>query len=624
MTIRELFIIITAAALLTACSDNGRQVASETQTAPQATVTRAEIDTLVDTHTLAFMQSQPVLSTLLDIDEKLVGGKYNHRLPDYSPDGMNAVQSAMAAAAAQLDAVNRDGLSAKDRLHLDVVAVIDRYYAGHQPFSAGYIDTWGGHLPYIVNQIAGPLIDIPKAMQVQQRIASLEDARDYLARLQAFAPFTEQVLAKLKADESAGVILPKKLFGKTLTYFDNFLAATPAEHALVTTFSTRLEKVDALSAAQRQQLTQQAIDNVNAVVYPGYQKIAAFMREQEQRAPSNDGIWAQPGGADYYLHAIQFLGDSALSAAAIHTTGVNEVQRITTEMDGILKANGLTDGSVGERMMALNSDPRFLYEDSDAGRAQLLADLNTQVEEVMAKAPAMFATLPDADIEVRRIPVVSQAGEAGGFYTAPSLDGSRPGIYWINLRDMKANPSYSLKTLTYHEAVPGHHFQIALNMAQTDIGLLRQNAPFNAYVEGWALYSELLAKEMGMYQDDPWGDLGRLQAELYRAVRLVVDTGLHAKQWTREQAIDYFYQTTGNPITDVIAEIERYMAWPGQALGYKLGMLQFVELRAKAQTALGEAFDLREFHDLILLPGARPMAAVQRDVTAWIAAKQSG
>jgi len=263
-----------------------------------------------------------------------------------------------------------------------------------------------------------------------------------------------------------------------------------------------------------------------------------------------------------------------------------------------------------------------LYEDSDQGRQTLLDDLNVQVQTVMAKAPTFFKTLPSQDVAVKRIPVESQAGEAGGFYTQPSLDGSRGGIYWINLRDMSAVPKFSLKTLTYHEAVPGHHFQIALNMAQQNIGLLRQNAPFNAYVEGWALYAELVAKEMGMYENDPFGDLGRLQAELYRAVRLVVDTGLHRKKWSREQAIDYFHNTTGTSMTDVVAEVERYMAWPGQALGYKLGMLQFVELRDMAKNALGDKFDILAFHDVILLPGARPMSVVKQDVQAWVASQK--
>lgn len=224
----------------------------------------------------------------------------------------------------------------------------------------------------------------------------------------------------------------------------------------------------------------------------------------------------------------------------MHQTGLDEVERISGEMDAILKANGYETGTVGERMVALAGEPQFLFEDSDAGRRALLDSLNVEIDAIMEIAPSLFATIPSQSVEVRRIPEVSEKGEAGGFYTPPSMDGKRPGIYWINLRDMSAVPSFGLKTLTYHEAVPGHHFQIALNMAQQDIGLMRQNAPFNAFVEGWALYSELVAKEMGMYKDDPFGDLGRLQAELYRAVRLVVDTGLHAKNGAANRPLIIF------------------------------------------------------------------------------------
>ena len=293
-------------------------------------------------------------------------------------------------------------------------------------------------------------------------------------------------------------------------------------------------------------------------------------------------------------------------------------------MDTILRENGYSKGTVGERMLALADVPGQLFEATKEGRQALLDYLNEEVKTVMARAPEFYGTVPTQPVEVDRIPPVSEAGEAGGYYSQPSLDGSRPGIYWINLRDMKAVPKFSLKTLTYHEAVPGHHFQIALNMAQTDIGLMRQNAPYNAFVEGWALYSEYVAAEyMGMYDEDPLGNLGRLQAELYRAVRLVVDTGMHFKHWTREQAIAYFHDTTGTPLSDVVPEIERYMAMPGQALGYKLGMLEFVALEKQARQALGVKFDIKQFHDVILLPGARPMAMVRQDVEAWITAQST-
>ncbi|GAB3034949.1 DUF885 domain-containing protein [Bowmanella dokdonensis] len=573
---------------------------------------------LVEQHTLAFMQLQPALSTMLDVPQEQVGGPYNDRLPDYSAAGMQEVQNQMQQAADALAAIDKSTLDAPTRQHLQIVQVIEQYFAGDADFAAGYIDTWAGHLPYIINQISGPLIDIPKLMQVQQRIASMDDARAYLDRLAALETMTAEVVSKFKADAQAGVVLPKKLVPGTLSFFDSFLSAEPAGHPLVTTFAERLNKVQDLSDQQRQELVSNATALVAERIYPAYRSARQAVVEAEVLAPKGDGIWSQPGGSDFYQHAIRYLGDSDLSAEQIHQIGLSEVARISAEMDKILKDNGYQEGTVGQRMVALAEQPQFLYADSDEGRAALLASLNVEIDKIMQKAPDLYATMPSQAVEVRRIPPVSEKGEAGGFYTPPSLDGTRPGIYWINLRDMAAVPSFGLKTLTYHEAVPGHHFQIALNMAQQDIGLMRQNAPFNAFAEGWALYSELTAKEIGMYEDDPFGDLGRLQAELYRAVRLVVDTGLHAKQWTREQAIEYFHTTTGTAMTDVVAEVERYMAWPGQALGYKMGMLKFVELRDLAQQELGDAFDIRAFHDLILLPGARPMSIVEQDVREWI------
>jgi len=596
--------------LCVACSSESEQ-----------SIANKQLSAVVDSATVTFMQQQPTLSSVLALDPKLVGGQYNDRLPSYSIASMQNLQAEMRYSAAELRKVDSTVLDHENQLHQKIVGEILDYYAGDSDFSGGYIDTWAGHLPYIINQISGPLIDIPKIMQEQQSVTNLAEAREYLARLSNFDGLVVDVLNKYEDDQRLGIILPKKLHPKTLAFFDSFLAATPSEHPLVANFKRKLQTTD-IDAQTQQELSEKAAELVKNVVYPAYERARGAVAASEEVARNEDGIWSQPEGEAFYLHELQYLGDSSLSADAIHDLGLSEVKRITQEMDNILSANGYTEGTVGERMLALAKEPQFLYEDSDQGRQTLLDDLNVQVQTVMAKAPTFFKTLPSQDVAVKRIPVESQAGEAGGFYTQPSLDGSRGGIYWINLRDMSAVPKFSLKTLTYHEAVPGHHFQIALNMAQQNIGLLRQNAPFNAYVEGWALYAELVAKEMGMYENDPFGDLGRLQAELYRAVRLVVDTGLHRKKWSREQAIDYFHNTTGTSMTDVVAEVERYMAWPGQALGYKLGMLQFVELRDMAKNALGDKFDILAFHDVILLPGARPMSVVKQDVQAWVASQK--
>jgi uncharacterized protein (DUF885 family) len=580
---------------------------------------RDSIDKLIAKHTTEFLKTQPGLSTSLDIDPVIAGGEYNNRHPDYSPKGFLDMQTIMNRQANELKQVDSSHLSDNDKMHLKIVEIIERYYAGDQDFLAGYIDTWGGHLPFVLSQINGPLIDVPKMMTSQQSIRNTVEANDYIARMSALDQLVDAVIAKVKFDAQHGVRLPAKLYPKTYAYLNNFIAPAPAEHPLVSYLKGKLEKIDTLSTAEKEQLTAKATNIVVNTIYPAFNKVITLLKEIEPSAPKDDGIWAQQGGASFYQHEIEYLGDSNLTADQIHQVGLDEVKRISEEMNLILVENGYKEGSVGARMVALGSESRFLYEDSDAGRQQLLNDLNNEIKIIMQKAPSLFNVMPTQKVIVKRMPVDSEAGSPGGFYNSPSLDGSRPGIYTINLRDMKGLPNFGLKTLTYHEAVPGHHFQIALNMAQTDIGLFRQNASFNGFIEGWALYSELVAKEMNMYEADPWGDLGRLQAELYRAVRLVVDTGLHYKKWTREQAIDYFHTTTGTSLTDVTSEVERYMAWPGQALGYKLGMLKMVELRKLAEQELGERFDIKAFHDLILLRGARPMVLVEQDVKNWIA-----
>ncbi|MBS3798957.1 DUF885 domain-containing protein [Pseudoalteromonas sp. BDTF-M6] len=606
---------------LAGCQDAPAPKQEKQQQAAPAAASSQQIAKAVDAYTQRFIDHQSALATSLKLPAEQYG-PYASKLPDYSVAGMQRLQQDMRDAAKQLGALQHPALAQKDALHLKVNQVIANYYAGDANFAAGYIDTWGGHLPYVVNQLSGPLIDLPNLLKDQHEIASEQDAKDYLARLNAFSDVVKQVQEKVNADAKLGVILPKALFPNTLGYLENFTSAAPEEHPLVSSMKAKLDKLEGLSEQQVTDYLQQAEEIVRSKIYPAVASVYNDMQGLQKKAPEEVGIWAQPNGEAFYQHEITYLGDSDLSAEQIHQLGLDEVKRITARMDEILKANGYSEGSVNERMQQLNAESRFLYEDSDAGRAELLAFLRDEIVTINKKAPDYFSTLPPQKVEVRRIPVAVEAGSAGGYYNGPSLDGSRPGVFYINLKDMAAVPSFGMKTLTYHEAVPGHHFQIALNMLQQDIGLMRQNASFNAYVEGWALYSELVAYEMGMYENDPFGDLGRLQAEVYRAARLVVDTGLHYKKWTRQQAIDYFAAATGSPMSDVVPAIDRYIAWPGQALGYKLGMLKLVELRDRAKQALGDKFDIKAFHDVILLSGARPMAIVEQDVDAWIATQK--
>jgi len=613
---KKSLLALTIVAVIAGCAQQSIQT-SNTNSAALVELDRQGLDRLIAKHTDSFVATQPTLATSLGLS-KQQAGDFARKLPNYSPMGMHNLQKTMQLAADTLAKVNLKHLNANDKLHVQVNLEIDRYYAGFPMFAAGYVDTWGGHLPYVVSQISGPLMNVPTILQDQQVVTTAEDAQDYLARLEAVAVMADQVYQKIESDAANGIVLPKNLFPKTMLFLNGFVRPSAKSHTLVTALANKLSDSEVTDQRDVQALLIKASNIVDQEIYPAYQRVIDLMTSLEKKAPAGDGIWAQPHGAEFYQHSIKYLADSDLSAEQIHNIGLGEVDRISKQMDQILRANGRSQGSVGERMVALAEEPQFLFSDSDEGRQALLDFLNQEIKTVMDKAPQLFATMPKVGVMVKRIPQVIEAGSPGGYYLPPALDGSREGEFAINLRDMSEVPKFSLKTLTYHEAVPGHHFQIALNMEQTEIGLMRQNAPFNAYVEGWALYSELVAMEMGMYDDDEWGNLGRLQAELYRAVRLVVDTGLHHKRWTRQEAIDYFHNATGTGLSDVTSEIERYMAWPGQALGYKLGMLKFVELRQKARDELGTKFDAKAFHDLILLKGARPMALVESDIDAWI------
>jgi uncharacterized protein (DUF885 family) len=617
--IKKSLLSLAVIAVLAGCSSERNSSPSIEQ--PEQVVSRATVDKVVSQYTRDFIGHQPGLATSLKLNEDQYG-RFSDRLPNYSVAGMQALQIDMNKAAQQLKQLQNENLSPSDRLHVSVNEVIARYYAGDAKFSGGYIDTWGGHLPFIINQLAGPLVEIPNILKEQHGVSNASQATDYIKRLSAFAILTEQVREKALADAQKGIILPKPLFENTFGYLNNFIAPSSEKHPLVTSLAEKLKGVKELAQTQKEVLVKKAQNIVERDIYPAFTRVISTMKTLEEKAPSEVGIWAQPNGAAFYQHEITFLADSSMTAEQIHEVGLNEVLRITQRMDQILKENGYREGSVSERMQKLNDEPRFIFADSDEGREKLLSFLRGEIATINEKAPDLFSTLPPQKVEVKRIPKEVEAGAPGGFYYGPSLDGSRPGVFAINLKDMKAVPSFGLKTLTYHEAVPGHHFQIALNMLQTDIGLMRQNASFNAYIEGWALYSELVAYEMGMYDNDPFGDLGRLQAEVYRAARLVVDTGLHYKKWTRQQAIEYFAKATGSAMSDVTSAIDRYIAWPGQALGYKLGMLKLVELRKMAKTALAEKFDIKAFHDVILLKGARPLAIVEADVKQWIKAQK--
>lgn len=606
---------------LASCNDAPTPVESSTVTKAVSTATQTA-EQLYQQATQLLFQARALNASALGLSEEVVGKAFTTELENYSAEAeaqlrkqLNAVITQLAALPVPADAVATENQA--------VMLNIMQYYAGSPDFPQGYIDSWMGHSAFVVNQINGPTIDMAGALQNSHPINNEQDAKNYLSRLEKFGAALKAVEQRFVSDAATLWIAPKVLLEKSLAILDGYAGGEATEHVLYKDFAKKLDDLKDLTADAKQQYLSSAALLVQKQVQTGYQQLAATVRAELPKARAESGIWAQPGGDQFYAWSVKQLGDTNLTPEQIHQTGLDEVARISQEMDSILKAQGYKDGTVGARMTALNNEKRFLYEDSDAGRQQILDDLNTYIAEINLRMPELFATQPPYPVEVRRIPVEIQDSAAGGQYTSPAIDGSKPGIYWINLRDIKANAKFDLKTLTYHEANPGHHWQVALNLAQEHLPLLRRVAPYNSYVEGWALYSELVAKEMGMYKEDPFSDLGRLKAELFRSVRLVVDTGLHAKKWTREQAISYMAETTGTTESDVVSEIERYMAWPGQALGYKLGMLKIVELRSYAKEQLGDKFDVKAFHDLVLLGGAVPMSVLDSKVKNWVASQKA-
>jgi uncharacterized protein (DUF885 family) len=357
---------------------------------------------------------------------------------------------------------------------------------------------------------------------------------------------------------------------------------------------------------------------VRSEIIPAHQRAAAFLRGARAGASEDAGVWRLPDGPAYYADALRLETSTELTPDEIHTIGLARVRDLTGQLDVALRRIGMTEGPVGARMATLTADPRYSYPATDEGRAQLLADIRGRIARVMELAPRWFGALPRASLEVRRVPEFAEAASSGAYYSAPSMDGRTPGVYFVNLRDLSEMTKIDVPTQDYHEAAPGHHFQVALAQEQTQIPLLRRLLTFNAYGEGWGLYAESLTEELGFYENDPIGRIGYLRWQLWRAARLVVDTGLHSKRWSRQQAIDYLASVTGDAPGVVSTEVDRYVVWPGQACSYEIGRREIMRLREGARNELGPAFDLRAFHDVVLLNGEVPLNVLDQLVRDWI------
>lgn len=473
---------------------------------------------------------------------------------------------------------------------------------------------------YPLNPTAGEQSELPSSLLSQHPIDSAADVGSFHARLEQFGMRFDQILEGLALRESRGIRPPKFVVDKTLAQMREFIAKKPEQNALYVGLSEKLAKLDGIDDGQREELLDRTAAIINNIVYPAYGRLIENFDALAAKVTENNGVWSLPDGETYYKWCVRQQTTSTLSPDAIHDIGLAEVTRIEAEMNALLIEQGYAEGSVGARVAALGKEPRFKYADTPDARAQVLADYQKIIDEIDAGLGPYFDVRPKLGVQVKAIPAFKEASAPGAYYEPGALDGSRPGVFFANLRKVDEISRYGMRTLAYHEAIPGHHFQIAIAQELKDVPVFRTVLPFNAYAEGWALYAERLAWELG-YERDPFDNLGRLQAEMFRAVRLVVDTGMHQKRWSREQALSYLIDKTGMAEVEATAEIERYLVWPGQALGYKLGMLKILELRERAKTQLGDQFDLKEFHRVVLTPGSMPLPVLEAVVDRWLAAK---
>ena len=468
-----------------------------------------------------------------------------------------------------------------------------------------------------VNQIGGTHLNLVEFMTDIHPMRSHREAKDFISRVKYIDQAMNNQILWLQQQASAGIFPPKFVYEHVIDQLETMVSGD--ENPLLDVFMRKIDKLD-LQLEDKDTLIADLNNAIDTSFYPAYEALLNYFKDTQEFANIHHGVWSLPSGDEYYALRLRSYTTTDFSAQEIHDIGLSEVARITKRMGEILNAIGYQSNKpVGLIMNDLNEDEDFLYADSQDRKEIVVADYNEMVAAATMGMKDYFYKLPNASVEVRAVPEYSEKTSAGGYYMSPSLDGKRPGVFYANLYDIKQTPTYSMQALAFHEAIPGHHLQIALNLENEDLTLYRRfGYRTSAFSEGWALYSEQLALEAGLARD-LLDELGVLQSELFRSVRLVVDTGMHYKRWTREEAMDYMKRITGMSDTEVRSEIERYIVWPGQATSYKVGMLKILELREMAQQKLGDDFDIKKFHSIVLDNGIPPLFVLEDLVNEWVA-----
>ncbi len=484
---------------------------------------------------------------------------------------------------------------------------------------------WRDH-GYVFNQMEdSPHSSLPSFLINYHPVENAADARAYVTRLRALPAVFDQLIENARRQQAKGVLPPKFVFPMMIESCHEVLSGAPFDtsgksSALWADFEGKVNALKDADDAAKKDLLAQGRAALLEAVKPAYDRVIALFEAQEKVATTDDGVWKLPQGREYYDFMLRRNTTTTKSADEIHELGLREVARIHASIDEIRVKLGFK-GDLAAFLKYMRDDPKFVYPSTDAGRTAYIERATVIINEMKARLPEFFGVQPKAPLVIKKVEAFREKNAAGAFYEPPSADGSRPGTYYVATLDMRTLPIWEMETLAHHEAIPGHHMQIAIAQELKNMPKFRMYGGYNAYAEGWALYSEYFPKEFGFYKD-PEQDFGRLSDELLRAVRLVVDTGIHAKHWTRTQVQDYFRANTATSERDVIAETDRYIVWPGQACSYKVGMLKILELRELAKKELGPKFDLRAYHDLVLQNGALPLDLLEENVRAWIAQKK--
>jgi uncharacterized protein (DUF885 family) len=575
----------------------------------QAPAGEAQVTALLDSIGENLLTLSPESATSLGIDTG-TRAVLRSRLSDRSKAGQERIAATLRADLARAEAVDTTALTHSTRTSVEVVK--SAYRVALDGFAQPYGDVAVGgwrNTPYVVIQNVGAYLDVPRFLDTDHRVENAQDAEAYISRLESYAVQLDGELDRLKAAGGIGLIAPAFLIDKATSQLKMTIEGTRSGGGLVESIERRTKNIPGNWAERARSIAQQK-------VAPALERQLAELTAQRAKATMDAGMWARPHGPEFYRWALRASTTTTMTPDEIHQMGLDQVAELHGRMDPILKSLGYTQGPVGARMTALSNDPRYKFAEGDAGRAEIMAFIQERLRIIRAEMPRAFRTLVRGNLEVKRLPPEEEPGAPGAYGGAGSIDGSIPGKFWINLRTTDLHRKYDLPDLAHHEAIPGHVWQ---GEYSNQLPLIRTMLAFNAYSEGWALYAEQLADELGVYDNFPAGRLGYLQSLAFRACRLVVDTGIHHKRWTREQGNRYFVEVNGSKPEEVASEVDRYCSWAGQACGYKVGHSEIVRQRSRAQAALGARYDLRDFDDTVVKGGNVPLDVLAKNVDEYIA-----